>query len=140
MNTVNLKRPDFCSTPVFQAHVEGRGFDWATAVFSTSAIHQGSTSRLVGPFQLSIPRSRVCHGHQTASDPRLYRAYKRSTNKCTRVPARLFESPRHSGATYEGVTPRLLPMGLPGVPEDRRPTELPPWPTNWHGRRSPRLT
>ena len=30
-----------------------------------------------------------------------------------------------SGAD-EGVTPRLLSMGLPGVPEDRRPTELSP--------------
>src|ERR1041385_5003788 len=26
----------------------------------------------------------------------------------------------------EGVTPRLLWMGLPGVPEDRRPTKMPP--------------
>ena len=27
----------------------------------------------------------------------------------------------------EGVTPRLLLMGLPGVPEDRRPTEDTAW-------------
>src|ERR1043165_3278438 len=51
-----------------------------------------------------------------------------TTRVCTRVPARLFESPRPSGATDEGVTPRLLQMGLPGVPEDRRPTELSPGP------------
>src|ERR1043165_5478185 len=52
-----------------------------------------------------------------------------------RVPARLFESPRHSGATDEGVTPRLLLMGLPGVIGGGRPTELSPdspWPARWH--------
>src|ERR1041385_3088328 len=126
-----------------KAHVEGHGFDWATAVFATSAIHQGSTSRLLWPFQISIPRNRFCHGDQTASDPRLYRAYKRPTNGCTRVPARLFESPRHSGATDEGGTHRLLREGLPGVPEYRRPMKPrldPPWPANWHRRRSLRLT
>src|SRR3954466_12639203 len=32
--------------------------------------------------------------------------------------------PRHSGATNEGVTPRLLWMSLPGVPEDKRPTKM----------------
>src|SRR3954468_19810707 len=132
MNTVRLEEAGLLLDSGFQAHVEGHGFDWATAVFSTSAIHQGSTSGLLGPCQLSIPRSRFCHAHQTASDPRLRRAYERQTNKCTRVPARLFESPRHSGATAEGVTPRLLPMGLPGVPEDRRPTELPPGPALAH--------
>ena len=44
---------------MFQAHVEGREFDWATAVFATSAIHQGSTSRILGPFHLSIPLKQV---------------------------------------------------------------------------------
>src|SRR4051812_11678907 len=29
-------------------------------------------------------------------------------------------------ADDEGVTPRLLRMGLPGVPEDRRPARMPP--------------
>ena len=29
----------------------------------------------------------------------------------------------------EGVTPRLLRMSLPGVPEDRRPTKMPPGPS-----------
>src|SRR3954468_5671862 len=48
------------------------------------------------------------------------------TQGSTRFPVRLFESPRHSGATDEGVTPRLLQMGLPGVLEDRRPTKIPP--------------
>ena len=37
----------------------------------------------------------------------------------------------------EGVTPRLLWIGLPGVLEDRRPTKIPPWPAKWHRRRSP---
>ena len=32
----------------------------------------------------------------------------------------------------EGVTPRLLLMGLPGVLEDRRPTELLPGPALAH--------
>src|SRR4051812_9605680 len=44
--------------------------------------------------------------------------------------------------TDEGVIPRLLTMGLPGVPEDKRPTELShgsPWPASWHRHRSPRL-
>src|ERR1041385_3360890 len=62
------------------------------------------------------------------------------TNECTRVPAPLFESPRHSGATDEGVTPRLLRISLPGVPEDRRPMKIHPRPANWHRRRSLRLT
>src|ERR1041385_8301700 len=29
----------------------------------------------------------------------------------------------------EGVTPRLLWVSLPGVPEDRRPTKMPPGPS-----------
>src|ERR1041384_1006144 len=114
---------------MFQAHVEGREFDWATAVFATSAIHQGSTSRLLVPFHLSIPLKQVYSWPQTASDPRLNRAYIKTMQEWTRVPARLFDPPRHSGATDEGVTPRLLWMGLPGVPEDRRPTRMPPGPS-----------
>src|SRR4051812_46839840 len=81
-----------------------------------------------GPFSLAsletgfvmatrLPATHGCAAHTN-----------KQTNGCTRVPARLFESPRHSGATDEGVTPRILQMGLPGVPEDRRPTELPPGP------------
>src|ERR1041385_6578873 len=53
---------------------------------------------------------------------------------------RLFASPRHSGATDEGVTPRLLRISLPGVPEDRRPTKIQPRPANWHRHRILRLT
>src|SRR3954471_21734648 len=63
-----------------------------------------------------------------------------TTQGCTRVPVRLFESPRHSGATEEGVTPRLLRISLPGVPEDRRPMKIQPRPAGWHRRRSLRLT
>ena len=59
MNTVRPEAAGLLLAPVFQAHVEGHGFDWATAVFATSAIHQGSTSRLLGPFQLSIPSKQV---------------------------------------------------------------------------------
>src|SRR4051812_13824183 len=50
---------DFARHQSFQVHVEGRGLDWATEVFSTSTIHQGSTSRLLGPFQLSNPSKQV---------------------------------------------------------------------------------
>src|SRR4051812_3176625 len=42
-----------------------------------------------------------------------------------RVPARLFESPRHSGATDEGVTPQLLSMRVPGACHGWRPTRGP---------------
>src|SRR4051812_26315783 len=51
-----------------------------------------------------------------------------TTQGCTQSPVRLFESPRHSGATDEGITPRLLWMDLPGVSEDRRPTRMMPGP------------
>src|SRR3954466_8403980 len=61
------------------------------------------------------------------------------TYKCTRVHARLFESPRHSGATDEGVNPRLLRMSLPGVHEGRRPMKIRPQPTSWYRRRSLQL-
>src|SRR4051812_10260127 len=40
-----------------------------------------------------------------------------------RVSARLFESPRHSGAIDEGVTPRLLRRRVPGTREDERPAK-----------------
>src|ERR1043165_2191288 len=68
MNTVRPEAAELLLAPVFQAHVEGHGFDWAIAVFATSAIHQGSIRRLLGPFLLSIPRNRFCHGHHAASD------------------------------------------------------------------------
>src|ERR1043165_9283449 len=82
----------------------------------------------LGPFSLAsleagfvmatrLPATRGCTAHINDIN-----------DECTQVPARLFESPRHSGATDEGVTPRLQPMGLPDVPEDRRPTELSPGP------------
>src|ERR1041384_3893052 len=35
----------------------------------------------------------------------------------------LKEKGKSFSLTDEGVTPRLLSMGLPGVPEDRRPTD-----------------
>src|SRR3954463_16192045 len=41
-------------------------------------------------------------------------------------PCATLRVPQALGGTDEGVTPRLLWMGLPGVPEDRRPTEMPP--------------
>src|SRR4051812_23966408 len=82
----------------------------------------------LGPFSIEFPRIRFCHG------PRLpathgCTVYTSTTQEWTRVPAQLFESPRHSGATDEGVTPRLLWMVLPGVPEDRRPARMPPGPS-----------
>src|ERR1041385_6502837 len=42
-----------------------------------------------------------------------------------RVPARLFESPKHSGATDKGVTPRLLYVRGPGACHGWRPTKDP---------------
>ena len=35
MNTVRPEAAGLLLAPVFQAHVEGHGFDWATAVFAT---------------------------------------------------------------------------------------------------------
>src|SRR3954464_10517266 len=40
----------------------------------------------------------------------------------------------------EGVTPRLLRIDLPGVPEDKRPMKIQPRPDSWHRRRSLQLT
>src|SRR3954463_12226474 len=74
----------------------------------------------LGPFSLAFPRNRFFHGPRLPAT-RGCTAHTMKTRGRTRVPARPFESPRHSGATDEGVTPRLLQMGLPGVPEDRRP-------------------
>src|SRR3954468_3020638 len=118
MNTVRHEAAGLllCSS----VHVEGHRFDWATAVFATSAIHQGSTSRLLGPFQLTFPRSRYCHGSKLPAT-RSYAAHTTIKQRRTRVPARLFESPRHSEATDEGVTPRLLHVRIPSAGEDRRP-------------------
>src|SRR4051812_46464462 len=112
---------------MFQAHVEGHGFDWATAVFSTSAIHQGSICRLLGPFQLSIPQKQVLSWPLDCQQP-VVKPRTKTTWIRTRVPVRLLESPRHSGATDEGVTPRLLRVGLPGVLEDRKPMKMTPGP------------
>src|ERR1043165_10153582 len=75
MNTVRPEAAGLLLAPVFQAHVEGHGLDWATTVFSTSAIHQGSTSRILGPFQLSIPLKQVLSWLKTASDPQLCCTY-----------------------------------------------------------------
>src|SRR3954465_1948333 len=78
----------------------------------------------LGPFILAIPRNRFCHGPRLPAT-RGYTVHTLTMQEWIRVPARLFESPRHSGATDEGMTPRLLRMGLPGVPEDRRPARTP---------------
>src|SRR3954469_21221367 len=82
----------------------------------------------LGPFSLAFPRNRFCHGPRLPAT-RGCTAHTLMTQERTRVPARLFESPRHSGATDDGVTPRLLWMGLPGVPEYRRPARMPPGPS-----------
>src|SRR3954463_8152039 len=72
----------------------------------------------LGPFSFAFPRDRYCHGPRLPAT-RGCTAHTKTTRGRIRVPARLFESPRHSGATDEGVTPRLLKMRLPGVLEDR---------------------
>src|SRR4051812_35432311 len=95
----------------------------------------------LGPFSLAFPRNRYCHGSKLLAT-RSCVAHTTTTRRRIRVPARLFESPRHSGATDEGVTPRLLPVRIPGAYEDRRPTRSVdgPWLAHFqHRRRSPRL-
>src|SRR4051812_17677001 len=82
----------------------------------------------LGPFSLAFPRNRFCHGPRLPAT-RGYTAHTLTAQEWARVPARLFESPRHSGANDEGVTPRLLWMSLPGAAEDRRPTRMPPGPS-----------
>src|SRR3954463_7799763 len=72
------------------------------------------------PFSLAFPRNRFCHGPRLPAT-RGCTVHTKTTRGRIRVPVRLFESPRHSGATDEGVTPRLLLMRLLGVPEGRRP-------------------
>src|SRR3954471_2613869 len=74
----------------------------------------------LGPFSLAFPRNRYCHGPRLPAT-RGCTAHTTTTQGRIRVPARLFESPRHSGATDEGVTPRLLHVRLPGAKEGRRP-------------------
>src|ERR1044072_6346063 len=74
----------------------------------------------LGPFSLAFPRNRDCHGPRLAAT-RGHTAHTKSTRGRVRAPARLFKPPRHSGATDEGVPPRLLRARLPGVPKDRRP-------------------
>src|SRR3954466_13424738 len=73
----------------------------------------------LGPFSLEIPRNRYCHGSKLPAT-RSRAAPTMIKQGRIRVPARLFEYPRHSGATDEGVTPRLMCMRIPGVYEDRR--------------------
>src|SRR3954465_1247781 len=74
----------------------------------------------LGPFNLAFPRNRYCHGSKLPTT-RSYVAHTTIKQRWVRVPMRLFESPRHSGATNEGVTPRLLRVRIPGTYEDRRP-------------------
>src|SRR3954463_10435815 len=74
----------------------------------------------LGPFSLAFPRNRYCHGPRLPAT-RGCTVQTKTTRGRVQVPARLFESPRHSGATDEGVTPRLLRVRLPGAYEDRRP-------------------
>src|SRR3954466_15214720 len=95
----------------------------------------------LGPVSLAFPRSRYCHGPRLPAT-RGCTAHTMITRGRVRVPARLFESPRHSGATDEGVTPRLLRVRLPGVPEDGRPTRSADGPSlahSQHRHRSLRL-
>src|SRR3954463_201038 len=73
----------------------------------------------LGPFSLAFPRNRYFHGPRLPAT-RSYAVHK-NTQRGIRVPARLFESARPSGATDEGVTPRLLHVRIPGAYEDRRP-------------------
>src|SRR3954466_8525152 len=74
----------------------------------------------LGSFSLAFPRNRFCHGPRLpATRGCTAHTLKRRKNGLEYL--RLFESPRHSGTTDEGVTLRLLCMGLPGVPKDRRP-------------------
>src|SRR3954462_966032 len=61
----------------------------------------------LGPFSLAFPRNRYCHGSKLPANPS-YVAHTTIMQRRIRVPARLFESPRHSGAIDEGVTPRIL--------------------------------
>src|SRR3954468_7090857 len=74
----------------------------------------------MGPFSLAFPQNRYCHGIRLPAT-RGCTAHTNTTRGRARVPARLFESPRHSGATDEGVTPRLLRVRIPSAHEDRRP-------------------
>src|ERR1043165_8371964 len=74
----------------------------------------------LGPFSLEFPQNRYCHGSKLLVT-RSYHAHTTITQRRIRVPARLFESPRHSGATEEGVTPRLLHVRIPGAYGDGRP-------------------
>src|SRR3954468_13962345 len=75
----------------------------------------------LGPFSLTIPRKRELSWLKTAPRPAAMPRLQTIKHGRIRVPARLFESPRHSGAADEGVTPRLLRVRIPGAYEDRRP-------------------
>src|SRR3954464_13499828 len=74
----------------------------------------------LGPFSLAFPQNRYCHGSKLPATHSC--AIHTTTRRRIRVLARLFESPKHSGDTDEGVTPRLLHERIPGALEDRRPT------------------
>src|SRR4051812_48847445 len=72
-------------------------------------------------YQQKIPRGSSAHLTNLRVITRVL-SKKRHALRQIRVPARLFESPRHSGATDEGVTPRLLSVRVPGACQDWRPT------------------
>src|SRR3954469_13319040 len=57
----------------------------------------------LGPFSLAFPRNRYCHGSKLPAT-RSCVVHTTIKQRRIRVPARLFESPRHSGATDVGVT------------------------------------
>src|SRR3954469_13196624 len=94
-----------------------------------------------GPFSLAFPRNRYCHGSKLPAT-RSCAVHTTMTQRRIRVPARLFESPRHSGATDVGGTPRVLHVRIPGAYEDGRPARSAGGPRLAHFQhrcRSPRL-
>src|SRR3954463_6316287 len=68
----------------------------------------------LGPFSLAIPRNKYCHGSKLPAT-RSCVAHMAIKQWWIRDLARLFESPRHSGANDERVTPRLLRVRIPGA-------------------------
>src|SRR3954468_13695579 len=96
------------------------GLIWLLRYFPLAQFTKARPVDSLGPFSLAFPRNRYCHGPRLPATQGCT-AYTVITRERIRVPARLFESPRHSGATDEGVTPQLLLVRLPGVHEDRRP-------------------
>lgn len=76
--------------------------------FSIAQFTKSRPVDYIGPFQLRIPRINYLLW-LTANDSQRYYMHEDKYG---------FESPRHSGSTDEGVTPRLLQMSVPGVYQD----------------------